>query len=117
MKDPIQYTFTGETPERIDRVLHSALAGNDEYKALSRSQLQRWIAENRVFVDGTARSKPGWLVQPGSVLHIEPPLPVQTTLVSSGRKIDIIFQDDELLVINKPAGLSMHPGAGRAEDP
>jgi 23S rRNA pseudouridine1911/1915/1917 synthase len=93
-------------PERIDKVLVRLCAGT------SRATLQRWIAEERVTVDGrTCRARD--TVGPGRVLEIEPgPLPPSLAAPDPSVKFEVMFEDDDLLVVNKPAGLVVHPARG-----
>ena len=95
--------------ERIDRVLARALASET-----SRTQLQRLIREGRVQCNGrpvTSRT----LVRPGQTIIVEfpPPTPPEGVLPEP-MPLEILYEDDALLLVNKPAGLTVHPGAGRA---
>ncbi|NDC38192.1 MAG: RluA family pseudouridine synthase, partial [Proteobacteria bacterium] len=112
----IEFRLASDSPQRLDRVVADAIEPYPELVGYSRSQLQRWIQAGQVDVDGKRRDKPGSLVQPGALITIVVPEPPATELLPSGRALDILFQDQHLLVLNKPAAVSMHPGAGRTED-
>lgn len=91
--------------ERLDRFL----AGR--YPSRSRSSLQRMIREGLVRVAGRA-VKPSAELRGGDRLEIRFPPPPPTTLVPEPMPLVIVHEDDDLLVLDKPAGLVIHPGAG-----
>ena len=79
---------------------------------VSRATLQRWIEAGRVLVDGTpCRSRD--TVRGGAVLDVEPlpPEPSQAE-PDAGVRLEIVYEDEALLVVNKPAGLVVHPARG-----
>ncbi|MEE9166002.1 MAG: RluA family pseudouridine synthase [Candidatus Neomarinimicrobiota bacterium] len=86
----------------------------DEIEVLSRSKARECIESDNVSVDGK-REKPSYMLKGGESIRIE--LPVEPPLAVEGENIplDIIHEDDELIVINKPAGLVVHPGAGNIQ--
>ncbi|MDI6894905.1 MAG: RluA family pseudouridine synthase [Bacillota bacterium] len=91
---------------RLDRFL----AGLDEL-GLSRSRLHRLIAEGLVTVDGTP-CKPAFGVEPGQMVEVVVPDPEPSRLEPEEIPLDIVYEDTDLLVVNKPRGLVVHPGAG-----
>lgn len=105
----------GDPPERVDRYLARRLAG-----LCSRTQLQRWIIAGRVLADGPAGTPFGrrpvtatTIVHPGMVLTVDVPSPAPLSGVTAeAMPLDILYEDDALLLLNKPAGLVVHPGAG-----
>ncbi len=79
----------------------------------SRSRFQTWVREGRVQVDGKVESEPKRKLIGGEVLELsEPPGMRELAEQPEDIPLDIVFEDDELLVINKPAGLVVHPGSG-----
>ena len=94
---------------RLDQALAKLLP---EY---SRSRLQEWIARQQVKVDGafaTAKQK----VWGGEKLEVLPQAhPAEQPYLAEDIALDIVFEDDALLVINKPVGLVVHPGSGNWE--
>ena len=77
----------------------------------SRAQLQQWIASGELTVNGASmRGKDK--VQAGSVLLLDAALIARENWQAQAIRLDVVFQDASLLVINKPAGLVVHPGAG-----
>ncbi len=82
--------------------------------SLSRSQLQRLIRDGHVLVDGVRR-KAGFALQTGAVIDIVIPPPAPTHITPEDLPLDILFEDSDVVVLNKPAGLVVHPGAGNPE--
>jgi 23S rRNA pseudouridine1911/1915/1917 synthase len=78
----------------------------------SRSQYKKWIEAGHVLVNG-ARVKPGYGVQPGDEIAVRAMEPSGLRdLVPEPMMLHVLFEDDDLIVVNKPAGLVVHPGAG-----
>ncbi|MCY3993818.1 MAG: RluA family pseudouridine synthase [Caldilineaceae bacterium] len=93
--------------QRLDRWL------TDQFEEESRSAIQRWIAEGLVTVDGGRAGKAGLPLEAEAEIEVAaPPIPVESSLRPENIPLDIIFENDNLLVINKPAGLVVHPGPG-----
>lgn len=80
--------------------------------SLSRSRIKPLIESGHVTVDGV-RSKPGEKLHRGQRVDVVIPPPPPTGLLPEPIPLDVVYEDKELLVINKPAGLTVHPGAGR----
>ncbi|MBI1877634.1 MAG: RluA family pseudouridine synthase, partial [Chloroflexi bacterium] len=80
---------------------------------LSRSQLQKLIRQGRVLVAGQT-VRPSTAVQSGAVVTVHLPMPESKTLQPETVPLDLVFEDDDLVVINKPAGLVVHPAQGHA---
>jgi len=80
----------------------------------SRSQLQRWIKSGQITVDDR-KMRPRDPMSGGEVILIEVPEPVQPEWEAQPMALDLVFEDDEILVLNKPAGLVVHPGAGNPD--
>jgi 23S rRNA pseudouridine1911/1915/1917 synthase len=92
--------------QRLDKVLSGLLP---QY---SRGRLQQWIEEGRVTVDGKP-AKVRATMYGDEVLRVEPQASQSdTAYLPEAIDINVIYEDDELIVINKPAGLVVHPGAG-----
>ncbi|MGB2109455.1 MAG: 23S rRNA pseudouridine(1911/1915/1917) synthase RluD [Marinobacter vinifirmus] len=80
----------------------------------SRSRLQSWIKSGALTVNGEAR-KPRDKVMMDDVLDLDAEPEVQVTWEAEPITLDIVYEDEHLLVINKPAGLVVHPAAGHAD--
>jgi 23S rRNA pseudouridine1911/1915/1917 synthase len=91
--------------ERLDRFL----AGLPEVG--SRSAAERVLAS--VLVDGAARPK-SWRLEGGEEVEFEPPEPQRSTLEPEPMELRIAYEDEHLLVVDKPAGLVVHPAPGHA---
>ena len=104
--DSQQFTVTsGEQPQRLDHYLGMKLHGP------SRAKIQRWIETGRVLVNDTPR-RAAHKVRPGDRVTVRIPPPVKTALCPEAIPLEIVYEDDELLVVNKPAGLVVHPAPG-----
>lgn len=92
--------------DRLDRVLACLLPDS------SRATLQRWIEEGRVAVDGRpCRSRDR--VQPGQAIEVVPAAPPPTQAVADDSvRFEVLYEDEHLIVIDKPAGLVVHPAKG-----
>ncbi len=104
--DILKTTVPENAPARLDVFL----AG--QFPDFSRSRIQQLIRDGRVCVDGLAVEKSGQAINPGQEITMEVPPPVATTI--SGEKIDlnIIHEDENVLVVDKPAGMVVHPAYG-----
>jgi 23S rRNA pseudouridine1911/1915/1917 synthase len=92
--------------QRLDRFLA-------EHFASPRNQVQRWLREGLFHVDG-AEAKAAHVLRPGEVVSGEPPAAAsRETLTAEPGALRVLFEDADLVVLDKPAGLTVHPGAGR----
>ncbi len=89
---------------RLDRFLAESLGW-------SRARLQRLLKAGLVMVNGGARAA-AYRVREGETVTVKVPEPAPSFLAPEPLDLDIIFEDRDLLVINKPPGLVVHPGAG-----
>jgi len=95
-----------EGSPRLDRVL-AALAPD-----LSRSRLKALILAGAVTRDGRALRDPAHHVAAGEIIDVVVPEPAPAEPEGEAIPLDIVFEDDDIIVINKPAGLVVHPAAG-----
>lgn len=96
--------------ERLDVFLSSRLE-------ISRNQISSLIKSAAVKVDGAVQTKPGYKLSAGELVHIDYPAP-EPQQMSAERldfDVEILYEDDDLLVVNKPAGLTVHPAASVKE--
>lgn len=94
------------TGERLDRWLAQQLPD------LSRNTLQAWIREGRIQVNHAVVRPNYRLSQADTILVPAPPPPLATHLVSEAIALEILYEDADILVVNKPAGMVVHPAAG-----
>ncbi len=79
---------------------------------LSRSRLQALIADGLVSVDGRVLKSPSLKTEEGAEFNVRVPAPVPSDPIAQNIPLDIIYEDNDLLVINKAAGMVVHPAAG-----
>lgn len=92
---------------RLDQVLAELLPQH------SRNRLQGWIREGHIAVDGEIEREPKRKMLGGEGILLAPPLdPRDHPELPEDIPLDVVFEDEYLLVINKPAGLVVHPGSG-----
>jgi 23S rRNA pseudouridine1911/1915/1917 synthase len=104
----------GDAGERLDRVLLRHL--NDLPEA-SRTKIQEWIRSGLVKVNGREPGKSSEKVKAGENITIElpAPSPARPELVAQDIPLSILFEDSEILVLNKPPGLVVHPAVGHRD--
>ena len=104
----LEFVFEKDSGERLDKYLVEQLP------EFSRSRIQGLIAQERVLVDGLAARKAGQILEAGQTIkvHIPPPAPV--ALTAEEIPLEIVFENQDLMVVNKPAGMVVHPAAGHA---
>jgi 23S rRNA pseudouridine1911/1915/1917 synthase len=100
------FEFTQEVPMRIDHFLVSMLPD------LSRSYIQGLIKDGHVTVDGTQILKTGYKLDQRALVEAYLPPAVDLDLVPEPIPLEILYEDQDLIVINKPAGMVVHPSAG-----
>ncbi len=84
------------------------------FPEFSRAKLSEWIKSGALTINGEA-GRPRDAVRGGEQLRLQVEPKVQTTDVAQDIALDVLYQDDDMLVINKPAGLVVHPGAGNED--
>jgi 23S rRNA pseudouridine1911/1915/1917 synthase len=95
-----------EAGERLDRVLAARVA------ELSRSRHKALILAGRVAIDGTTIRDPGHRVNAGGTIMLELPPAEDDEIGPEAIPLKVLFEDEEIIVIDKPAGLVVHPAAG-----
>ncbi len=109
-EEPTQHS--GQVPEELaGQRLDLALARM--FPDYSRSRLKAWLLDGSVLVDG-APWRPRDRVQGGETVVVTVSVDAVVRAEPEVMSLDVVFEDDDLLVINKPAGLVVHPGAGNA---
>lgn len=102
------FIFDQPTPQRLDKFLVACLPD------LSRSRLQGLIEDGFVIVDSQPPKKAGQMLEARSVVVVTLPPPVPSNLIPEDIPLDIVFENDDLMVVNKPAGMVVHPAAGHS---
>ncbi len=93
--------------QRVDKAL-SGLAPAD----YSRERIKQLISTGHVWFDGEAVKSPSQKIAKTGIIVMQVPEPENATPVAEDIPLDVLYEDDDLLVINKPVGLVVHPGAG-----
>src|SRR6266516_1194056 len=95
-----------EAGERLDRVLARRVA------ELSRSRHKALILAGRVAIDGATIRDPGHRVNAGATIALDLPPAEDAAIAPENIPLNVVFEDADLIVIDKPAGLVVHPAAG-----
>ncbi len=106
--ETIEKTVEALTPIRLDRWLAEQVA------ALSRSRVQQLIEQGEVQVNGEVCVSKKERVSQGDRIQVEIPQAVPYELKPEAIPLNILYEDDQLLIINKPAGMVVHPAPGHA---
>jgi len=97
----------GDYGRRVDLVLLRHL--RDE-RSLSRNRIQKWIDAGDVMVNGSPASRAAWRIQAGDDLRVRVTgLEPRSKPAAQAMDLDVLYEDDDLLALNKPAGLVVHP--------
>ena len=105
------YTVSREdNGQRLDKFLSQQL----EATGFSRSKISQWIKSGRARVDDMLCKRPSARLEAGQVVQLEAEFPDKELQPEKGQ-LDIVYEDQDLLVLNKPAGLNVHPAASDSE--
>ena len=105
--EPI-FPLTVNEPGRADALIAAGLDG------VTRSAAQKWLEEGRVTLNGKPVKKNAKL-SPGDVLMIAPPQPEDIDLIPQDIPLDIVYEDSDVIVVNKPVGMVVHPAPGHPD--
>ena len=111
-EEPTQERITvadAEAGERLDRILAAGLP------ALSRSRLKKLIETGQVSLEGATINDPSLRVKGGQSFVVDVPVPVADRPEPQAMALDIKYEDEHLLVLDKPAGLVVHPAPGNPD--
>ena len=103
---PLRLVAPAAGGERLDRVLA------DHFPEISRTRFQALITEGAVTVDGVIVREPRHGIRGGETIEAVVPEPVAATLEAEAIPLTVVHEDCDLIVIDKPAGLVVHPAAG-----
>ncbi|MDB9811290.1 RluA family pseudouridine synthase [Candidatus Pelagibacter sp.] len=85
---------------------------NKREKLISRTRVKNLILNEKLKINNQIINSPSKKVSTGDKISLQIPQPKEASLKPYDFKLEIIYEDDDLLIINKPAGIIMHPGAG-----
>jgi len=97
-----------DSGKRLDHFLHERLPEH------SRSRLQQWIESGRVLVDGAAEKR-SYTLNGSERIHVEPAERPPLRAVPEDLPLEVLYEDEDVIAINKAAGMVVHAGAGRHE--
>lgn len=98
-----------EAGQRVDQWLASKLID------VSRSQIKKWITDGHILINGSPVIKSSQKVKVGELIEASASKPTTGKLIPADIGIDVLYEDDSLIVVNKAAGVVVHPGAGTKE--
>ena len=81
----------------------------------SRSQAAKWIEQGLCRVNGSVRAKTGFSVNPGDAVELTIPDPVELTVEKEDIPLEILYEDEDVAVVNKPWGMVVHPAPGHPD--
>ena len=93
--------------KRLDHFLQEKLA------QFSRSRLQEWVKDGRVAVDGVVVKKPSTALRGSEAVHVEPAEPPPLRASPEDLPVAVLYEDEDVIAVNKAAGMVVHAGAGR----
>ena len=85
---------------------------NNREKLISRTRIKNLILKEKLKLNNTIINDPSKKISAGDIIELQIPEPKEASLKPYPFQLEVIYEDAELLVINKPAGIIMHPGAG-----
>ena len=111
MAQRVELTAT-VSENQLGQRLDQALA--ELFPDYSRSRIKEWILDQRVLVNGQLCDKPKEKVLGGERVSINAEIDEEIRFEAQDIPLDIVYEDDDILVINKPRDLVVHPGAGKS---
>jgi 23S rRNA pseudouridine1911/1915/1917 synthase len=102
----LEWTIEPDTADRIDKFIVQASPAD-----ASRSQIQQWIKDGCVLVNGNP-VKPNYKLNTGDFIQLRIPEPVDLEIRPEDIPLDIYYEDSDLIVVNKPRGMVVHPAPG-----
>ena len=100
----------GENNLRVDVFI------NNKENEISRTRIKNLILEKKLKVNNKVVIDPSKKIYINDIINLIIPEPKKTSLKPYNYKLDIVYEDDDLIVLNKPAGIVMHPGAGNYDN-
>jgi 23S rRNA pseudouridine1911/1915/1917 synthase len=110
MDEQFELKATDKSLLRLDKFI------SEQRKDLSRTKVQSWIKQGYVQVNNEIISDPSSKVKENDLIKLEIPPSAPTKVTSKKLTLNIVYEDEHLAILNKPAGLTVHPGAGNHSD-
>ncbi|MEX0367919.1 MAG: RluA family pseudouridine synthase [Ruegeria sp.] len=105
----LSFVIAADPPARLDKAIARDVP---EEAALSRTRLARLLTDGAVTVDGVVRTDPKSRVAAGAVVEVTVAAAEDSHIGAEDIPLDVVFEDDDLIVVNKPAGMVVHPAPG-----
>ena len=100
------------TVKKVDKKQRIDIFINNNEKNLSRNRIKNLILDGKLRINKKIHKDPSKKISAGDVLQLIIPEPKKASLKPYKYKLDIVYEDEDLIILNKPAGIVMHPGAG-----
>ena len=101
-----QFRYSGESSIRLDKFLTNQIPG------ISRAVIQKLILDDKVRINGNVIDKPSHKLSDEMIIDIVLPEIIETQISPEDISLNVIYSDENTIIINKPAGMVVHPGAG-----
>ncbi|MGO4541061.1 RluA family pseudouridine synthase [Paenibacillus sp. 2TAB19] len=98
-----------QSGERIDKYITESI----DSEGISRTQVQEWIKSGAAVVDGVT-VKANFKVAEGNVVQLQIPEPEDAAIVPENIPLDVLYEDSDVIVVNKPRGMVVHPAVGHS---
>ncbi|NSX55213.1 RluA family pseudouridine synthase [Parasulfitobacter algicola] len=109
MSSSLEFTIAADPPLRLDKAL---ARDAPEAASLSRSRLARLLADGHITVNGVLATDPKARIAEGAQIIVALPDAEESHILPEDIPLNVIYEDDNLIVINKPAGMVVHPAPG-----
>ena len=105
--DEIKLLEVSEGEEgRLDKYL------SDKLEDMTRSYLKKLISDDKAVLVNGNPAKPNYKLKPGDIIELAVPEPIELEIKAENIPLDIVYEDSDMLVVNKPQGMVVHPAAG-----
>ena len=105
--DEIKLLKVSEGEEgRLDKYL------SDKLEDMTRSYLKKLISDDKAVLVNGNPAKPNYKLKPGDIIELAVPEPIELEIKAENIPLDIVYEDNDMLVVNKPEGMVVHPAAG-----
>lgn len=105
--DEIKLLKVSEGEEgRLDKYL------SDKLENMTRSYLKKLISDDKAVLVNGNPAKPNYKLKPGDIIELAVPEPIELEIKAENISLDIVYEDNDMLVVNKPQGMVVHPAAG-----
>ena len=118
----MKYNYSLNYPYKTTTVIDGTVAGTrldifltNWLEDYSRASVQRFIKEGQVLVNGS-RARQSYILRSGDHLQVEIVPPQESSIMAQPISLDVVYEDEDLLVINKPKGMVVHPAPGHTKD-